>query len=45
MLQTKNAVLLERCAQYVQELAEIYKFGGTKRTHLLDNLDKLERMI
>jgi hypothetical protein len=45
MLQPKNAALLERCAQYVQELAEIYQFGGTNRTHLLDDLDKLERLI
>jgi hypothetical protein len=30
----------------VQELAEIiYQFGGTKRAHLLDDLDKLERLI
>ena len=33
MLQTKNAALLERCAQYVQKLAEIYQLGGTKRAH------------
>ena len=45
MLQTKNAALLERCAQYVQELAEIYQFGGTNRTNLLDDLDKLECLI
>jgi hypothetical protein len=38
MSQTKNAALLERCAQYEQELAEVYKFGGTKRSHLLDDL-------
>jgi hypothetical protein len=38
MLQTKNVALLERCAQYEQELAEVYKFGGTKRSHSLDDL-------
>jgi hypothetical protein len=26
-------------------LAEVCKFGGTKRSHLLDALDKLERLI
>jgi hypothetical protein len=46
MLQTKNAALLERCAQYVQELAEItYQFGGTRRAHLLHDLDKWERLL
>ena len=45
MLHTKTGALLERCAQYVRELAEIYQFGGTKRSHLLDDLDRLERLI
>jgi hypothetical protein len=45
MLQAEHAALLERCAQYVHELAEIYQFGGTRCSHLLADLDKLDHLI
>jgi hypothetical protein len=45
MLQMENAALLERCAEYVQQLAEIHQFGGTNCSHLLADLHKLEGLI
>ena len=45
MLHAETEALLKRCADYVHELAEIYRFGGTNRSHLLDDLNRLDRLI
>lgn len=35
--------LMQRCADYLSELAEIYSFGGTDNRHLLRDLKAIER--
>ena len=36
--------LIDRCADYLYELAEIYSFGGTDNRHILRDLERIERL-
>src|SRR6266481_8574837 len=37
--------LINRCVAYIQELAEIYSFGGTDNRHILRDLKEIERSV
>ena len=36
--------LMDRCADYVYELAKIYSSGGTNNRHILEDLRQIDRL-
>jgi hypothetical protein len=45
MLSKSEIQLVNRCAGYVHELADIYSFGGTNNHHILADLKRIEGLL
>ena len=45
MLNQSEIGLINRCVDYIHELADIYSFGGTNNRHILADLKKIELLL